>query len=108
MRLSSRGWHRLRPLRCFSAGASTIFALNVSDAETFEQLRRELLSRGNTDGTVTDFGVMRVLTLEDPDGHSVELAHWVGGVDPSDIDMSIATDAQRTAQRLAASADGSS
>lgn len=90
----------------FQRGRIDHFALNVSDAETFEQLRTKLLSRGHTDGTVTDFGVMRVLTFTDPDGHSIELAHWVGGVAPGEIDPSIASDEQRTAQRLAASTDG--
>jgi hypothetical protein len=79
----------------------------VSDVETFEQLRTKLLSRGDTDGIVTDFGVMRVLAFTDPDGHPIELAHWAGGIDPSEINMSTATDEQRTAQRRGASADGS-
>jgi catechol 2,3-dioxygenase-like lactoylglutathione lyase family enzyme len=90
----------------FQRGRVDHFALNVSDVETFEQLRTKLLSRGDTDGIVTDFGVMRVLTFRDPDGHSIEVAHWVGGIDPSEINMSTATDEQRTAQRLGASADG--
>jgi catechol 2,3-dioxygenase-like lactoylglutathione lyase family enzyme len=75
----------------FQLGRIDHFALQVADAETFEQLRTTLLARGATDGTVTDFGVMRVLTSNDPDGHTVELAHWVGG-DPGDLDMSRASD----------------
>jgi len=59
----------------FQRGRIDHFALNVPDAETFEWLRTQLIARGSTDGTVTDFGVMRVLTFTDPDGHSVELAH---------------------------------
>jgi catechol 2,3-dioxygenase-like lactoylglutathione lyase family enzyme len=85
----------------FQRGRIDHLALNVPDAETFEQLRAELLARGHTDGTVTDFGVMRVLTFADPDGHAVELAHWVGGPGPSGIDMSQATDEQRNRQRMA-------
>jgi hypothetical protein len=50
------------------------------------------LARGATDGTVTAFGVTRVLTFVDPDGHTVELAHWVGATDPSELDTSRATD----------------
>jgi catechol 2,3-dioxygenase-like lactoylglutathione lyase family enzyme len=92
----------------FERGRIDHFALNAPDAETFEQFRTKLLARGITDGTVTDFGVMRVLTFTDPDGHSVELAHWVGGRDPSEIDPSVATDEERSAQRAAASADDSS
>jgi catechol 2,3-dioxygenase-like lactoylglutathione lyase family enzyme len=87
----------------FQRGRIDHFALNVRDAQTIEQLRTKLLERGSTDGTVTEFGVMRVLTFTDPDGHSLELAHWIGGRDPSDIDMSVATDGQRSGQRTAAS-----
>ena len=54
---------------------------------------------------VTDFGVMRVLTFSDPDGHSVELALWVGAGDPAALDMSKATDEEIIASRAAASND---
>jgi catechol 2,3-dioxygenase-like lactoylglutathione lyase family enzyme len=88
-----------RPM--FQRGRIDHFALNVADAETFERLRSDLVQRGASDGTVTDFGVMRVLSFTDPDGHALELAHWVGGEDPSQIDAAKATDAERTAQRAA-------
>jgi catechol 2,3-dioxygenase-like lactoylglutathione lyase family enzyme len=88
-----------RPM--FERGRIDHFALSAADPETFERLRTDLLARGSTDGTVTDFGVMRVLTFTDPDGHAVELAHWVGGVDPTDLDMARATDDDRSAQRAA-------
>ena len=88
-----------RPM--FERGRIDHFALGAADSKTFERLRAELVARGRTDGTVTDFGVMRVLTFTDPDGHAIELAHWVGGVDPADLDMSRATDDERTAQRAA-------
>jgi hypothetical protein len=87
----------------FQRGRIDHFALNAADPETFEELRTKLLVRGSTDGTVTDFGVMRVLTFTDPDGHPVELAHWVGGRHPGEIDMSSATDEERAAQRAAGS-----
>jgi hypothetical protein len=90
----------------FQRGRVDHFALNVRDGETFEQLRTKLFARGSTDGTVTDFGVMRVLTFTDPDGHAVELAHWVGGHDPSEIDTSMATNEERRAQRVAAATEG--
>jgi hypothetical protein len=45
---------------------------------------------------------MRVVSFSDPDGHTLELAHWVGGGDPTDLDMAIATDAERTTQVAAA------
>ena len=81
----------------FQRGRIDHFALNVADEETFERLRAALVAQGVSDGTVTDFGVMRVLSFTDPDGHTLELAYWVGGSDPSDLDMSTATDAGRDA-----------
>jgi hypothetical protein len=81
------------------------FALKVASADTFAQLRDELLARGMTDGDVTDFGVLRVLTFTDPDGHSVELVHWVGASDPEELDMARATDEEIIARRAAASND---
>jgi catechol 2,3-dioxygenase-like lactoylglutathione lyase family enzyme len=88
-----------RPM--FERGRIDHFALNVADAATFERLRSVMLERGISDGIVTDFGVMRVVSFTDPDGHTLELAHWVGGDDPSHIDPTKATDAERTAQRAA-------
>jgi catechol 2,3-dioxygenase-like lactoylglutathione lyase family enzyme len=88
----------------FGRGRIDHFALQVSDARTLERLRAELLKRGATDGTVTDFGVVRVLTFTDPDGHAVELAHWVGGTHPGGLDMSRASDDQLTARRAARAA----
>lgn len=81
-----------QPQPMFARGRTDHFALNAPDAETFESLRSRLLERGVTDGEMTDFGVLRVLTFTDPDGHTVELAHWVGGADPASLDMSQASD----------------
>jgi catechol 2,3-dioxygenase-like lactoylglutathione lyase family enzyme len=81
----------------FQRGRLDHFALNVADEETFERLRGVLVARGVSDGTVTDFGVMQVLSFTDPDGHVLELARWVGGTSPSSLDMSKATDADRGA-----------
>ena len=89
----------------FQRGRIDHFALNVADANTFAELRDELLARDLTDGDVTDFGVLRVLTFTDPDGHSVELAHWVGATDPEELDMARATDEELIARRAAASND---
>jgi len=89
----------------FQRGRIDHFALNVAGADTFAQLRDELLARGLTDGDVTDFGVLRVLTFTDPDGHSVELAHWVGATDPEQLDMTRATDEEIIARRAAARTD---
>ena len=90
------------PRPMFQRGRIDHFALNVADAETFARLRDELLGRGLTDGEVTDFGVLRVLTFMDPDGHSVELAHWAGASDPEQLDMARATDEEILARREAA------
>jgi catechol 2,3-dioxygenase-like lactoylglutathione lyase family enzyme len=76
----------------FGRGRLDHFALQAPDNETFESLRERLVARGVSDGAITDFGVMRVLTFMDPDGLDVEIAHWVGGTDPAEIDMARATD----------------
>ena len=76
----------------FGRGRLDHFALQAPDAETFESLRERLVDRGVSDGVITDFGVMKVLTFTDPDGLEVEVAHWVGGSDPAKIDMARATD----------------
>ena len=55
-----------RPM--FERGRIDHFALGAADTETFERLRADLVARGSTDGTVTDFGVIRVLTFTDPTG----------------------------------------
>lgn len=59
------------------------------------------MERGASDGVVTDFGIISVFSFTDPDGHALELAHWVGGEDPTQLDAAKATDAERTAQREA-------
>jgi catechol 2,3-dioxygenase-like lactoylglutathione lyase family enzyme len=61
----------------FNRGHLDHVALNVTDSETFEELRRRLVERGATDGMVTDFGVARSVWFEDPDGHGCEIAMWV-------------------------------
>jgi hypothetical protein len=50
---------------------------------------------------VMDFGVLRVLTFTDPDGHSVELAHWLGATEPEELDMTRAIDQEIIAHRAA-------
>lgn len=82
----------------FERGRIDHFALNVTEVETFERLRSDLLARGVSDGSVTDFGIVRVLTFTDPDGHAVELAQWVGAPEPVDLDMSRASDAEPIAR----------
>jgi catechol 2,3-dioxygenase-like lactoylglutathione lyase family enzyme len=52
--------------RMFERGRVDHFALDVPDAETFERARADLVARGASDGRVTDFGVVRVLSFSDP------------------------------------------
>ena len=86
----------------FARGRIDHFALQAPDVGTFERLRVTLCARGATDGAVTDFGIVRVLTFSDPDGHPVELAHWAGGADLGELDMSRANDDELIARRSAA------
>ncbi|MBV9197657.1 MAG: VOC family protein [Solirubrobacterales bacterium] len=90
-----------RPM--FARGRVDHFALHAPDREAFERLRSQLLARGATDGAVTDFGIVRVLTFTDPDGYPVELAHWVGAANPDELDMSHASDDELIARRAAVS-----
>lgn len=70
-----------------SRGSDTMFgrghidhiALDVADADVFEELRRRLVEHGASDGAVTDFGVTRNVWFEDPDGHGSEIALWAHG-----------------------------
>lgn len=91
--------------RMFDRGRIDHFALDVPDAETFDRVREDLVARGASDGRVTDFGVVRVLSFSDPDGHEVELAHWVGGATPEQLDMSRASDDELIARRSASTPD---
>lgn len=53
-----------------------------SDAE-FEAARRRLVAAGASDGTVTDFGPIRSVYFEDPDGLPCEVTVAVAGYDPA-------------------------
>ena len=88
---------RAQPM--FGRGRIDHFALQAADPEMFERLRAVLIARSVTDGSVTDFGVVRVLTFTDPDGHAVELAHWIGATDPMEVDMTRASDDRLIASR---------
>jgi catechol 2,3-dioxygenase-like lactoylglutathione lyase family enzyme len=63
----------------FHRGHLDHFALNVDDDETFELLRRRLVDAGASDGTVTDFGMVRTVGFVDPDGCEGEIAQWRDG-----------------------------
>ena len=89
------------PGQMFERGRIDHFALDVPDGDTFDRIRDDLIERGATNGTVIDFGVLRVLSFSDPDGRDVELAHWVGGP-PEELDMASASDEELAARRSSA------
>jgi catechol 2,3-dioxygenase-like lactoylglutathione lyase family enzyme len=60
----------------FRRGHLDHFAINVDDPASFEELRRRLVARRATDGTVTDFGSLRTVSFCDPDGFEAEIALW--------------------------------
>lgn len=51
-------------------------ALRVDDEESLQEVRRRLVEAGASDGTVTDFGAIRLISFEDPDGMEGEVALW--------------------------------
>lgn len=57
----------------FARGHLDHFALAVTDDDTFDHLRHRLVERGATDGTLTDFGPVKSVMFEDPDGHHGEI-----------------------------------
>lgn len=57
----------------FDRGHIDHLALRVTDVETFEELRRRLVEAGACDGSVTDFGSVRSIWFEDPDGMGCEV-----------------------------------
>jgi catechol 2,3-dioxygenase-like lactoylglutathione lyase family enzyme len=92
-------WVAVAPAQAmFERGRIDHFTLNVAEVETFARLRSDLLARGVSDGSVTDIGVVPALTFTSQDGHAVELAHWVGGPEPVNLDMSGASGAELNAR----------
>lgn len=63
----------------FDRGHLDHLAINVEDAGAFELLRGRLVDEGATDGAVTDFGVVRTVWFQDPDGMGCEIATWSTG-----------------------------
>lgn len=67
-----------------AAGSSAMFdrghldhlAIDVGDEETFQLIRARLVDVGASDGTITDFGSVRSVYFEDPDGMGAEVATW--------------------------------
>jgi catechol 2,3-dioxygenase-like lactoylglutathione lyase family enzyme len=58
----------------FARGHVDHFAVDVGDRPTFEIIRSRLVEEGASDGTVTDFGMLDLVTFVDPDGMEVEVA----------------------------------
>ena len=63
----------------FARGHVDHFALNIPDRASFEELRKRLVDCGASEGRVRDFGMVEVMSFEDPDGMECELALWKGG-----------------------------
>lgn len=51
-------------------------ALKVDDEERLQEIRRRLVQAGASEGTITDFGVVRLVNFKDPDGMEGEVARW--------------------------------
>lgn len=51
-------------------------ALKVDDEECLQEVRRRLVKAGASDGTITDFGAIRLVAFKDPDGMEGEVARW--------------------------------
>lgn len=63
----------------FDRGHLDHLAIDVGDTETFQLLRSRLVEEGATDGTLTDFGTVRSVWFEDPDGMGGEITMWSSG-----------------------------
>jgi catechol 2,3-dioxygenase-like lactoylglutathione lyase family enzyme len=66
----------------FARGHLDHVALEVPDEATLQDLRRRLVERGASDGTLHDFGSTRQVWFEDPDGHRCEIVLAVPGARP--------------------------
>jgi hypothetical protein len=60
----------------FERGHIDHFAINFSNSKSFEKVRRQLVKAGASAGRVRDFGVVRIVSFQDPDGMECELALW--------------------------------
>lgn len=77
--LPEAGDHATGLPRIFQRGHIDHFALDMQDAETFETIRGRLFDAGATTGQVRDFGVIKILAFNDPDGMECEIALWKEG-----------------------------
>lgn len=74
----------------FERGHLDHVSLDVADEETFSLLRERLVESGASDGTMTDFGVVRTVAFRDPDGWWGEIAIWSDG-EPLPLDRAVVT-----------------
>lgn len=63
----------------FDRGHIDHFAINFRSSKSFEKVRRQLVTAGVSAGRVRDFGVVRIMSFQDPDGMECELALWQEG-----------------------------
>jgi catechol 2,3-dioxygenase-like lactoylglutathione lyase family enzyme len=63
----------------FERGHLDHIAVNATDRDAFEELRRRLVRAGVSDGAITDFGAVCTVSFEDPDGCYGEVALWREG-----------------------------
>lgn len=63
----------------FQRGHLDHLAVAVEDPDAFAELRQRLVDADASDGTLTDFGPVRTVWFEDPDGMGCEIAHWADG-----------------------------
>ncbi|MGR3362828.1 MAG: VOC family protein [Maritimibacter harenae] len=70
--------HEAGSTRMGARGHIDHFALKVPDEATLQSVRRRLFDAGASDGIITDFGAVRLITFEDPDGMEGEVAVWTG------------------------------
>lgn len=68
--------HAAGSAEMFGRGHLDHLGLNAPTEEAFLELRRRLVERGASDGSITDFGPVLSVWFEDPDGMGSEVV-WV-------------------------------
>lgn len=58
----------------FHRGHLDHFAIEVADRDTLRLVRSRLVDEGASDGTITDFGLLELVSFCDPDGMVAEVA----------------------------------
>ena len=68
----------------FGRGRIDHIGLEAASKEAFDEIRDRLISRGSTDGFVTDFGIALSLFFKDPDGLEGEVCLHNPDATPAD------------------------